>query len=36
MLKPHDEVLVSGDWFVSDIAMHDWDVALRQPVCLEL
>ena len=36
MLKPHDEVLVSGDRFVSDIAMHDWDVALRQPVCLEL
>ncbi len=36
MLKPDDEIPVNGDRFVGDIAMHDWDVALRQPVCLEL
>ena len=36
MLKPDDEIPVNGDRFVGDITMHDWDVALRQPVCLGL
>lgn len=36
MLKPRESEPLVGERFVKNVALHDWDVALRQLVCREL
>jgi hypothetical protein len=36
MLKPSDAVPAIGERFERNVALHDWDVALKQMVCREL
>ncbi len=36
MLKPCETAPAAGDHFQASVALHDWDVALKQMVCLEV
>ena len=36
MLKPREHLPAAGEEYTAVIAFHDWDVALKQAICLEL
>ena len=35
MLKPCEVPPLAGERFEKTVALHDWDVALKQLICLE-
>ena len=36
MLKPREHLPAAGEEYTAVVAFHDWDVALKQAICLEL
>ena len=36
MLKPRETPPAAGGFYHASVALHDWDVALKQMVCLEV